>query len=319
MALFLHLLIKMLPLYGTMALGFVFGSRFRDARKTIADLIIFCVSPVVFFTAVADMAFDPVYLWLPFIIWSLASLLGFLALTVSRFFWPSSDKITNLLGLMAGTSNSGYFGVPVILILFPNDPNILGIYMLIVLGGTIYENTVGYYLLARGDFTSKEAVRRVLRLPALYAMAAGIVYSFSFDGVLPPLLEKIASDFKGAYVVLGAIMVGLGLVGTKISALDAKMMSFAFSFKFLLWPVVIGLIILVDQFTIKILSDTLILLLILKSIMPLAANNIAFASQLNIYPEKTGQVVVGSTFFALFYIPFVYMMIQSFFPHLMPN
>ena len=45
--------------------------------------------------------------------------------------------------------------------------------------------------------------------------------------------------------------------------------------------------------------------MILMSIVPLAANTIALASDLDVHPEEATIAVFLSTIFALFYIPFM--------------
>ena len=46
-------------------------------------------------------------------------------------------------------------------------------------------------------------------------------------------------------------------------------------------------------------------ILILASIVPLAANTVTWATELKAHPEKAAIAVVISTIFALFYIPLI--------------
>jgi predicted permease len=46
--------------------------------------------------------------------------------------------------------------------------------MLALLGFAIYENTVGYYMMARSGTGTRDALRRVVKLPAIQAVALGL-------------------------------------------------------------------------------------------------------------------------------------------------
>ena len=82
---------------------------------------------------------------------------------ISYFFYKYGkylygDARANVLAVVASEGNTGYFGIPIALLLF--NQNIFGIYILGTLGVTIFENTVVYYLTARGRYTVKESFNR---------------------------------------------------------------------------------------------------------------------------------------------------------------
>lgn len=103
-------------------------------------------------------------------------------------------------------------------------------------------------------------------------------------------------------------MIGLGMARLQSLKLDLGLIAFVFSFKFLMWPLITLGFIFLDRFLIHEFTPQIHQMLLLLSVMPLPANTIAFALQLNVQPDKASTLVFLSTVFALFYIPVVMVM-----------
>jgi len=65
------------------------------------------------------------------------------------------------------------------------------------------------------------------------------------------------------------------------------------------------LVVWVDNITLQLYNTSIHKVMILMSIVPLAANTVAFATELKAQPEKASLAVMLSTLFALFYIPLI--------------
>ena len=85
------------------------------------------------------------------------------ALWLFKRLWP--DATGNILAFTAGTGNTGYFGIALALIVF--EPRVADIYIFTVLASFFYESTTGFYITAKGTFTARESLAKVLRLPVL--------------------------------------------------------------------------------------------------------------------------------------------------------
>ena len=84
---------------------------------------------------------------------------------------------------------------------------------------------------------------------------------------------------------------------------DFKFISLAFLAKFLVWPLfMLGLIFLDSRFF-GLFSPLLHKIMFLISIVPIAANTVAYAALLKTHPQKAAVAVLLSTLFALVYIP----------------
>ena len=176
--------------------------------------------------------------------------------------------------------------------------------VLCILGVTIYENTLGFYITAKGKHTAGESIRKLLKIPTIYAAAIALIFNFS--GVkFGPDFFNFTANFTGMYSILGMMMVGLGLASVKKQEVDYKFIGFAFFTRFILWPIIIFSFIWLDTNMLHLFTPFIHQIFILLSVVPMAVNSIAFATELDAKPEKVSTAVFLSTIFALFYIPLV--------------
>jgi predicted permease len=295
----------LIPLYLIVGAGYFAGRKLKVDRDSIARLAIYLVSPIVVFTNVSQIEMRPEYLAVPFGFALLCSAIAGIFLALARVTGRGmgfTGATGNLLAFAAGNANTGYFGLPVALMLF--DPSAAGIYLLFCLGFILYENSVGFYILARGTATAREALLRLAKLPALYAFAAALVANAA--GLR---IEGVYSDFsvlfRGTYSVLGMMLVGLGVAELRTLRFDWRFVGATFVAKFLVWPALVAAFVVADRTTFHLYDVRTHQMMALIASCPLAANTVAFATLLKTEPEKAGVAVLLSTLFALVYIPFV--------------
>jgi predicted permease len=298
LSLFFLLLGKILPLYTIILCGYVAGRVLNVQRESIASLAIYFITPVVFFGATAQMHVEKEFLLLPPGVYLLSCVLGLGAYAVAGKIWPDIRK--NLAGYMMGTANQGYFGVPVFTALFGGEH--LGLYIFAGLGLSLYEATFGYYLMARGKSSVRDSLKKLARLPVIPAALAGIAFS-ALGFTLPDTLKDFYTLYRGAYTVLGMLLIGLGLGRLHHLARDPGFTAFTLAGRFIVWPLAGFLFLQTHAHVLGNVPEQVRQIVTLLSILPVAANAVAFATHLKMEPEKTAATVVISTFFALFYIP----------------
>lgn len=298
MVIFLTLFLKIIPLYCIILLGYIAGRRLHVKKESIAPLLIYIIAPVVIFTGVAKADISAGTVSLPLFFFTVASILCLLAYSVASFMWSGSEK--NILAFSAGAGNVGYFGLPVAVALF--GESIIPLVVLSIFGIILYENTLGFYITAKGNFSSRESTGKVLRLPAVYAFFLGLAVNMS--GTHPgQAFTDIALYFQGAYTVLGMMLVGLGIASAGKLTIDVSFTVFSFIVKFLLWPLMVVVFIGIDAYVFHIYTDPMYKVMILLSAVPLGANVVAYATELETHPEKAATAVLLSTLVALIYIP----------------
>ncbi|MCL5091040.1 MAG: AEC family transporter, partial [Patescibacteria group bacterium] len=120
-----------------------------------------------------------------------------------------------------------------------------------------------------------------------------------------------ASLFRGAYTILGMMLIGLGLASISSYKFDFKFLTVAFLAKFIVWPIMILVIISLDKAFFGFFTEQIHKVMLLMSVVPLAANTVAYATELDAHPDKASFAVLVSTIVALFYIPLISMLFLS--------
>lgn len=300
--LFVACLIKIIPLYMNILLGYLAGKLLEVNRETIARLMFYIINPIVVFNGVLHTRLDPSVLLLPIFTFSISSLLCLLFYKLGKTLWL--DSSANLLAFSAGTGNTGYFGLPMALLLFDDQGE--GAYIMGLLGVTFFENTLGFYVLSRkneaaSNQTPLQCFFKLFKLPTLYALLGGLFFNI-IHLPIPEIFNEFMLNIKGAYAVFGMMIIGLGLAGLKDFKIDYKFVGMSFLAKFVAWPAIVLSIITIGKF-LGYENNYIYNALMLVSIVPLAVNTVVMASLLKTQPEKAASAVLASIIFALLYVP----------------
>lgn len=303
MEVFFTLLLKLIPLYITVILGYIAGRFLKVDGQNISKLMFYMISPVVIFNSLLHTKINLSVISLPFLILGIGVSLAYASLYIGRKIWR--DSTPNVLALTAGTANSGFFGIPVAMLVL--DEATVGIYITAMIGMTIFENSFGFYITAKSSMTAADALKKVIRLPSLYAFLTGTIFSIS--GIaFPDFFESFAKNMTGAYTILGMMIVGFGVAkaGKFFSRKTFGHPAFillASLIKFAIWPLIIFVILALDTLFFNFYAESIHRALILISIVPIAANTVVIATILNAHPDKVAVTVLITTIFALFYVP----------------
>lgn len=297
------LIYNIAPLYFIIALGYIAGKKLALHLETVAGLAIYVMTPVVIFGAIAKMQFEERYLLLPVIVYLIGTISALLAYKLSK---KRFDDITpNLLGMGCATGNTGYFGLPVVLSIFGQGMS--GVYLLMNVGIILIENTLSFFIGARGHAPPKEALMKVLRLPAIHAIWLGLLVNLAHLADTRPMIvfNVYWQYFYGGWIVIGMMIIGIALSKVKGFRVNPELLGWFFGFKFLVWPALAYGLVTLDSHTLGLFDPTIHVLLMLMSAVPLAGNIVAYAAHLNLRPSEAATAVLASTIFALFYVPFI--------------
>ncbi|MEN8717113.1 MAG: transporter, partial [Sulfurovum sp.] len=139
MNLLLILLGKITPLYLNIVVGYIAARYLRLSRDKIASLLIYILGPIVVFFATLSIDINFQLVFLPVFIFVFGSSLAFFVLHRFRNKW--NDASVNTLAFTCGTGNTGYFGIPLAMILL--SPEAANIYIFATMASLLYENTTG--------------------------------------------------------------------------------------------------------------------------------------------------------------------------------
>jgi predicted permease len=299
------------------AIGYVAATRKGARKETLAALAIYFIGPIVFFFGAWQAPLSSSSVALPLLSFLIASVLCLAAYRGLRPWMPRPGL--NLLAFASGNVNSGYFGIPAAVALLGEEafPRAA----LLSLGFVLYENTVGYFVTARGHHTVGESLRRVARLPSVYAFVAGAALNVA--GIAPGQgALDFLTPFRGAYSVFGMILVGMGLAdalsanraraaGSASALRDFRFLGFGLAARFLAWPLALNLAIALDTAFFGFFGPAERQSLRLVGFLPVAANVVAIATDLKTEPEKAAFLVLASTIVSLLLLPLAPLLLFS--------
>ena len=281
--------------------GVFVGKKFKVNQKDISTLLVYVISPAVMFVSVLQA---PEGNYLPFSIGAFlfCSVSALLAYQMGRFMW--TDHTKNLFAFSGGTGNTGYFGLPIALALF--DKTGAAIAVFIILGVNLYEFTVGYYITSLGHHSIKESLKKVIKMPILYAFA--LAYTLKLTGLMPnDVVLNSLSNFKGTYSVLGMMVIGITLSKFERFKVDLKFVAAALGWKYVYWPV--AALLLIHVFGTA-MGHTETAVVLLMACVPMAGNTVVIANELNVHPEKAATAVMLSTLLAIVSVPLMMALIN---------
>lgn len=288
------------PLWTLLAfvgLGWLAARRLSVDPRPIATLLIYIVAPVTFFRGLILGGPTPQYLLLTLAFFLLASTIATVVNPVAkRFLSPQESAV---LAFSSGTGNTGYFGLPIAMLLLP--PEGVTLYLFCVLGITLYEFSIGFYLSARGKFSVSESLSKIARLPLIYAFFAALAVS-GLGITLPMAILESLAVFPATYTLLGMMIIGMTLGRVAIREIDLRFMTGCVAIRYLLWPLLmLAVVLLLQAFTP--LSAELAMALLLLGVVPMAANVVVVAMEVGIKPEKGALAVLATTLVAPLLIP----------------
>ncbi|HJK87528.1 MAG TPA: AEC family transporter [Candidatus Megaira endosymbiont of Hartmannula sinica] len=257
--------------------GFMAGRFGKVSKQHIATLLFYFIAPIVFFSIPASANIKFSYLGITFLTFIICSLLSILSYYLYGFIWQDSQR--NILALSAGTGNSAFVMLPIATSMF--DDNTLNIFALGLIGVSIYEVSVGCYYCARSINTFTKSVETILKLPILNSFIIGCI--FSFMGMkLPDFFDDFVLNMKGAFSILGMVVIGIALAEIEKIEFDKKFIAAAFISKFVFAPAIFTLVVLFDFYVSKIYNRQYYDALLLLSLSPMATNVTILASLYNI-------------------------------------
>jgi predicted permease len=215
-----------LPVFAIMGAGYAAGRAGllgEHAPGALNAFVFYVALPALFFNSMAQIEVEQVFYW-PFIAAFGGGLVGTfgLAFVVAIFVFPNRLAVHALHGMSAVFSNTGYMGVPLLLIAFGEEGLLPGIIGTVITGVVMMAaTTVLIELDGEGDETAtqlaKDAFLGVVKSPLLQSAVAGILWSWAGLPVPTPLARFC--DLMGSTAGPCALFaMGLFMVGKPLTA-----------------------------------------------------------------------------------------------------
>ena len=294
-----ELIWKIAPLYILVGLGILGGRLLGIGTAEVGKLLLYFFSPAVIFRGFYEADLAGGITWLPFLTFGLSCLMGWAGLNLARRRWR--DGPHRIVAFSCGTGNTGFFGIPATLSLL--GPEALPYVVMAVFGSIAFEVSYGYYIVVRSRAGIREAGRRVFLFPGLHAAWLGLLCNSQSIGLPVVALDTVDFLTQG-YSTLGMMLVGLGLTSLNLRRLDISWIAYTFTAKFLVWPALAILAVMLDRMFFGLFDTLAHQVLIIQSLVPMAAMTAVHASVQQIHPEKASLAVALSTLLALVWLPF---------------
>lgn len=298
MDLTLTLITNIIPLYILIALGFIGGKWLDVNLPSMATVAIYILAPFVNFGAMTKLDFNWSYILLPVLLFSFSGAVGMAMYLTAHKRWKNNS--TNLIGMGSVSGNTGYFGLPLILVLF--GPEWAGLYLFMSMSVLLNEIGLGYYFGARGNADVKSAIRRVLKLPVIYAIVLGLIANFA-GFTMPDVMTRYWNYASGAWVIIGMMLIGVALGKLEKFEFDWRLLRWLFTAKFLIWPLGGIAFVVYDLHLLHAFDPIVHQMVLIFTAVPLAGNLVAYASTLNLHPERAATAVLASTLLGIATVP----------------
>lgn len=215
-----------LPVFGIMLAGYLAG-RFKllggESSEALNRFVYFVALPALFFISMSRVEISEAFHG-PFLAALGGGMLGsfILTLLVAVFVFPNRLAALGLHGISAIFSNTGYLGIPLLLIAFGETGKLAAILGTILTGAVVMPIGIAIIEmdLGRGAGLLRvlgNMIRGVLKSPLVLSAAAGLGFS-ALGWAVPGAVATFADILGAAAAPCALFAIGLFMVGRPVSA-----------------------------------------------------------------------------------------------------
>lgn len=291
----MNIAISIISIYAFILLGYMAKKMFKDElqEKGMILLSIYFLQPMLAFWGLSSKPLNLELLQVPF--WYIAISLLCMAISfgiAALFFKDTKEKSIVTISVIIG--NTGNLGIPLGIALFGEESIIYTTMINVANVFIVYTLAVFFY--SRGNFSIKESLLNIIKLPVIWFAILALVFNFLHLSIHPAIFKSLE---MGAYctMVIQLIIFGMYLFNVNLKSVNLKLLLHVSIIKFILAPVISGLILFVWLPLPPIVS----VLIFLELIVPLAVTNVNLSA---LYDCKPLDVTMLVFFTSLFFIPF---------------
>lgn len=283
-----------LPAFLIALVGFAARKQLHLDISTMSRVCLYILTPALTFNSLATSTVDLAVMGKFF---AAAILLPFVCLAVFRPVYKlirTDEQLARALMLPCIFSNAGNYGLPVCLFAFGQKAVDLG--AIFVVAQSILFATLGVFIAASNQLNTRDALRKVARMPAIYAAALGIGVRLSGISI-PEFIMRPISLLAGAAVPIFLLVLGLQL--SEVTSLprwpELTVSLFLRLFAAPVLALALGKIIG--------LAGMALSVFVLEGAMPPPVNSSILAYEFNCRPETVSSVTLAGTIASLATLP----------------
>ncbi|MDD2828366.1 MAG: AEC family transporter [Sulfuricurvum sp.] len=284
-------LFSIMGIYLFIAVGFGAKWSFKEKidDRTITLLSIYFLQIFLTFWGLLKRPIDTELLFAPALYLGISLLALLLMIPLAKIFFhnPKERSIATVAALIGNTGN---LGIPLGIALFGEQS--VPYLTLINLMNVFVVYTIGVFFYSRGEFSVRDSLINILKLPVLWAAMVAIILNLA--GYHPSAaVDKTLMMGAYASMTMQLVLFGIYLYGIQLREINMRLSGWVISTKFLLIPLMTFFILQ------HIAMDPMVKgLLFLELLVPLAVANVNLASLYNCSPKTvTVQVFITSVLF----------------------
>ncbi|MEJ2500203.1 MAG: AEC family transporter [Campylobacterales bacterium] len=213
-------------------------------------------------------------------------------------------KERSIATVAALIGNTGNLGIPLGIALFGEQS--VPYTTIINLANVFFVYTFGVFYYSRGNFSVRDSLFNIVKLPILWAALAAIALNLA--GYRPSgTIEKTLTMGAYASMVMQLVLFGIYLYDTKLSRLNRLLIGWVSGVKFLIVPVVTYAVLTLTE-----LDPMVKGVLFMEMLMPLAVANVNLGSLYDCRPKEitalvfiTSVLFLGIIFIAMKLVPWL--------------
>src|SRR3989338_7004569 len=280
-------LFSIMGIYLFIAVGFGAKWAFKEKidDRTITLLSVYFLQIFLTFWGLLKRPIDTELLFAPslYLAITIISLLLMIPLSKMLFHNPKERSIATVAALIGNTGN---LGIPLGIALFGEQS--VPYLTLINLVNVFVVYTIGVFYYSRGEFSMRDSLMNILKLPVLWAALVAI--ALNLNGYVPsPAVDKTLMMGAYASMTMQLVLFGIYLYGIKLGEINFRLTVWVNGTKFILIPLIAFVVLGMVE------MDPMVKgILFLELIVPLAVANVNLASLYNCSP-RTVTVEVFTT------------------------
>ncbi|MEO8258166.1 MAG: AEC family transporter [Acidobacteriota bacterium] len=204
-----------MPVFVVAGIGFILARYLQASVRTLAHIVFYALVPsLVFRMLVTSKLVGPLFGKMAVLALLVAAGMGLIARLVAVPLRLSRPELSAFL-LVVIFSNGGNYGLPVVLFAF--GPEALSYATVYFVVGSLMTYTVGVFLAASGRGNARRALAGVVRVPAIYGVAAAAMV-IATGRELPLVVMRPISLLSDAALPMMLLVLGMQLERATIPA-----------------------------------------------------------------------------------------------------
>ncbi|MFV0482024.1 MAG: AEC family transporter [Campylobacteraceae bacterium] len=294
--------ISIIAVYLFVLIGYILKGYFKEkiAEQSLVLISVYGLQPILVFWSLSLKTIDKELALVPFIFLLFIVIVALFCYVWGRIFF-NEQKDRSILTSSSAINNTANLGVPMAIACFGLDSVIYT--GLMIIANIFIIQTLGVYSYSRGEFSIKNSLLNILKLPAFSAAVVAITLNVLNVELHKSLLSTLEMGAFGL-MTLQLVLFGIFLNQVQIKEINKKLLLHVNIIKYIFSPLVC--IALIYIFNLPDLFAGVLMLLVLT---PTAVNNISLAALFKCNPlQVTTVVFVTSVIFIPVLFIFVYIL-----------